>query len=895
LIAKLENCLIATAEQPCLHVVAVVWGEDYSRLFCNLALRSQLAPGNLPALVSKLDLHYFLYTTQEDALLISEHPAWKELQRIAVTHIELLPKSPTADKFDRVSASHITASNRAARSGAYISFLVPDSLYADGSLGNLFTYIEKGDVRAVMTLGMRTNRQATLDWIEARFPEEATVLNLPPREAVALAISNLHAVECGMFWGEKEHSSHLSHTYFHLDDQSFLAFCWHLHPILVKPHRADLPIHMGTIDGGSYLDAVIEEPERIVVIQDSDNFFSLEVSSTNHFVSAHASGPLTIRALARWARYHGNGVYRRLFQLPIWVHAGPSGASDLRRKDQLGSLVQSTVVGPVLYLSRFAFFFSRLALAVTWLRGHYIKLLLGRLRQVRLTLLQLSPALRRRARRVVRWGLVRLFQRFPLARRIALQAGALAHAVTPRDAVATFYELRSLEERQKQLALELLQHGAVSEATTLTRQLLTAADHGRAASIERDLFSFAMGKLNTGELVAAQSVFHLAAEAHRTPENAFYSMLVGTLLGLKAKAEELGANYDEEREPGERFVFSAVVWGDDYIDNFMRYTMRSLLAPANLPALADGQVYFSIVTTEAGGKRIRSASSYGLLEQHATVVFFTFPEELTRSFHYSRPTVDFYRLYGALDHTSIHFARSLHAHIFFIVVDGVLSGNTISGLREALNDGYDICVNASIVSDRETLLPVLDEQFGFDSVIDLPARELANIGFAHRHHYITQRLVVPENNDFDKYPRELYFPTSEGLVVHALYQHPLVISANAICSDIVFDYYVVDANLIASILDNPSKFKRLKVITDSSEAYVANFAPAGRKFDSTGKPLNINDFVFVHHHSQPIHHYIWKHRQLIRLDTHLRSQVDPQKTADEFLAALNKELGRIGR
>ena len=277
------------------------------------------------------------------------------------------------------------------------------------------------------------------------------------------------------------------------------------------------------------------------------------------------------------------------------------------------------------------------------------------------------------------------------------------------------------------------------------------------------------------------------------------------------------------------------------------------------------------------------------------MVFFTFPEELTKPFHYAAPTSNFYRLYGALDHTSIHFARALHSNIFFLVVDGVLSGNTISGLRQALNDGYDICANASIVSERETLLPALDERFGTDCVIDLPARELANIGFAHRHHYISQRLVVQENNDFDKYPRELYFPTPEGLVVHALYQHPLVISANAICSDIIFDYYVVDANLMARILDNPSKFKRLKVITDSSEAYVANFAPAGRKFDSTSKPLNVDDFISVHHYSQPIHHYIWKHRQLIRLDTQLRSHVDPQKTADEFLAALIKELGRIGR
>jgi hypothetical protein len=190
------------------------------------------------------------------------------------------------------------------------------------------------------------------------------------------------------------------------------------------------------------------------------------------------------------------------------------------------------------------------------------------------------------------------------------------------------------------------------------------------------------------------------------------------------------------------------------------------------------------------------------------------------------------------------------------------------------------------VSNRETLLPALDERFGDSPAIEISARELANLGLQHLHSYIAQRMVIEENHDFDKYPRELYFPTEDGLVVHALYQHPLVISARAICKDIELDYFVVDSKLMARIMSDPREFPRLKVVTDSNEAYVANFAPKARKFDTTGRALNVRDFVPVHLQSEPVHHYIWKHRQLIRCDTMLRTHLDPEQVSAQFLEAL---------
>jgi hypothetical protein len=872
-----------TSNTPVLHLVTVLWGSEYADLFCRITLRSLMAPGNIPALIDKIKLNYFVYTTNEDAQRIQQDPTWHRLQALATVHFKTLPPSDQTEKFALVSEMHLLASNEAARDGAYISYLVPDCVYSDGSIGGLWAYIKDGDVQAVMTLGMRTKRESTLRTLETNYGDEPHTLQISPRDCVALALDNLHEVERAMFWGENEHTTHLSHTYFYLNERSLLAYCWHLHPILVKPKRSDLVSRVGTIDGGRYLDAVIDSWDQVVVIRDSDQFFSLEVSADLHTVGKHLAGPVSVRELAKWARYRGHGIYREFFQTPIWVHAESPEAGDVQLRDRTKYLITKTVVEPVLYLSRFSYLFARKAQVVKWLRAHKSLALHQRLLKVRV-------GTRRYAKRVALMIFSKLFRHSPLARKLAMKLGsfALAHQTKDMD------DASHLLERQTSLVVDLIRNCTLSEATPLIHRL-SGNPNADLPKISQELFTVAMARLNSGNLIESCEYFDLSIKTYRTPDNKFYFELVTSLIALKKEAEDRAAAYISQQGEGERFVFSAVVWGSDYIDNFMQYTVRTMLAPGNLPSLNEKNKYFSIVTTPAGAERIRQSTVYSHLELHITVEFFIFPETLTKPFNSSRPTTDFYRLYGALDHTSIHFARALKAHIFFIVVDGLLSNNSISSLRKYLDSGYDICANASIVSDREFLLPEMSKRYEDKDVIDISARELANIGFTHRHHYISQRLVVAENKDFDKYPRELYFPTQDGLIVHALYQHPLVISARAICEDIDFDYYVVDANLMGKILDAPEKFPRLKVITDSDDVYVANYAPAGRKFESTGRALHINDFVAVHHYSLPVHHYIWNHRQLIRCDTMLRTHLEPQKTAETFLLALKKELRKIGK
>jgi len=836
-------------------LVTVVWSGTYTRLFLAYALPSELAPGNIPRLAARGDVRYRIFTTEEDAGAIRASRAYAALVAIGGVEVDVVTfTAPNVNKYQYVSLWHVRAANDAFERGAYAVFLCPDGAYANDSLGALAEYARQG-WEAVMTLGLRTSEESATAELRRRNSGNGESLAIEPRDAVTLALRNLHQIERSLFWDAPDTSTWPAHLYFRIDRNTFIAHCWHLHPIMVKP-RAIVREQIGTIDGGSYLADLLSDPSKAKILTDTDKFFFIEFTPHGRVIMPARIGPHSVKSSARWAKQNGETIFRHFFATPILVHAEQMDQGAFERVANFEKYIQAACVGPILALGRRCVgerLAAPLVAAYHWLASVF--------RRSRYTL-----GTWRRALRQGRW-------RGPFGKLLRRSA---ASAARPIASFAGFLVRAHALTRIPMLEL----HRQVNEAI---RTSLSA----EAPRVDRDIPIVQVGleALDHGDLPLAHDALRLARTLDPTEENTFYETLVGALRSLKSDAEAR-ARLLEPKDDRPRRVFSMVVWGDEYVDNLMRYTLRSMFAPGNLPALQDGTVLMSIVTTPSGEQRIRAAESFRTLERYSSVQFFIFPEALSESFHYSRPTFNFYRLYGALDHTSIHFARALRADIYFIVVDGLLSSNTLSSLARFMDEGYDICANASIVSNRETFLPALDTRFGSEQAINISARELANLGMDHRHDYITQRLVVADNTNFDKYPRELYFPTEDGLVVHALYQHPLVISHRAICKDVEFDYFIVDAKLMARILPVPSDFSRLKVVVDANDAYVANFAPKVRRFETTGRPLNVKDFVQVHLGSKPIHHHIWQHSQLIRCDTPLRTHLNPERVSGEFLAAL---------
>jgi hypothetical protein len=308
--------------------------------------------------------------------------------------------------------------------------------------------------------------------------------------------------------------------------------------------------------------------------------------------------------------------------------------------------------------------------------------------------------------------------------------------------------------------------------------------------------------------------------------------------------KERGQAIRRRHPDSDLFVMGCVVWGEEYIDNFLHYNVRSMLSDGNLHALKrEGPVVFSIVTDDAGGRRIRQDPLFAEMTAIGQVEFTVIPAEvmaILRSGHLVR---NFYILYGMLDHCSIYVAQAAHAHLFMIPVDAIVTDGSLGNMASYRRHGFECCGGGNIVAETETFLPALDARFGRDGPISIATADLATLAVEHAHHYFRSQILAAENTDFGKHPRELFWPVEGGVEIHSVFIHPLFISASALQRYVRRHFANIDYGMIPRMFIHA---QTIKVIEDAREAYVNNFTAANRLYETTGRPFLAEDFMRSH-------------------------------------------------
>jgi hypothetical protein len=292
-----------------------------------------------------------------------------------------------------------------------------------------------------------------------------------------------------------------------------------------------------------------------------------------------------------------------------------------------------------------------------------------------------------------------------------------------------------------------------------------------------------------------------------------------------------------------------IVWGEEYIRNFLHYNVRSMLSEDNLPALAQqGKVVFSIVTDAAGEQRLRSDPLFAKLTEIADVEFTVVPDSLIEILRNGHLVKNFYVLYGMLDHCSIYFAEGAGSHLFMIPVDCVVASGTLVNMANYRHQGYECCGGGNLVAETETFLPAIDERFGSDGPIRISTYELASLAFQHAHHYFQSQVIAAENRDFGRHPRELFWPVEGGVEIHSVFIHPLFTTAAGLAKYRRKHFANIDYGMIPRLFTHPGPIK----LMDPSLAYVNNFTAAHRKYETTGRSFTYEDFLRCHDWTYPV-------------------------------------------
>jgi len=230
-------------EKPRARLLVPLWGTDYVRRFASVALPSLLAPGNLPALDAVTDLEVLLLMPDGDFRQLSGLPVSERLlTTIRCRHIpidDLLVDRGIGTPFYGITLTHaywrgIKSAGPGMVDTRFI-FMNADFVVADGSLRTLATRILAGH-RVVLASNLRCIAEDVEKPLTAHRTPDGTVLAIPPRAMVTLALRHQHPLQVAKTVNaELCHSVHPNQFFWQVDDHTmisrhYLFFMLYLHP-----------------------------------------------------------------------------------------------------------------------------------------------------------------------------------------------------------------------------------------------------------------------------------------------------------------------------------------------------------------------------------------------------------------------------------------------------------------------------------------------------------------------------------------------------------------------------------------------------------------------------------------------------------------------------------------
>lgn len=181
-----------------------------------------------------------------------------------------------------------------------------------------------------------------------------------------------------------------------------------------------------------------------------------------------------------------------------------------------------------------------------------------------------------------------------------------------------------------------------------------------------------------------------------------------------------------------------IMWGEEYCDKLLNITLPAILAPGNLPALAEHfECELVLVTETRLYDYIDNSAVAKVLRKYCSIRYVKIDDLVEGNAGYGMSLT--YALHRGFD--DLGEAMCDHFLIFFnadfILADGsyeVLAKHMLDGERLVFSPSY--CVNSGQVTPM--LLDAVDPK---THVMSIPKREMARMGLAYRHNTVRAKTV----------------------------------------------------------------------------------------------------------------------------------------------------------
>jgi len=290
------------------NLATVVWGEEFTNFFTDVALPNLLTPGNLDALCGTSGSIFRIWTTEKDAAVIKASPAFKKVSGLLTAEINMINDTDFTQNYALISKYHKKAIDAAIGDNGAILIIGPDVIRAEGYMYNLLRIAQSGK-RAVMVSDIRVAKETFLPEFTKRFSVNGVLQGIPPRQLAKLALGHLHPLSKSLLWSSERFNNAPTIMYFEVPGEGILARCFHMSPAFISPLDRNTRFSK-TLDGDFVVNAYPDISD-IYVQSDSDDLMSVEVSNLSYrsYAGKRPPNPLNIAAFAKYSTNGHNRVF----------------------------------------------------------------------------------------------------------------------------------------------------------------------------------------------------------------------------------------------------------------------------------------------------------------------------------------------------------------------------------------------------------------------------------------------------------------------------------------------------------------------------------------------------------------------------------------------------------
>ncbi len=178
--------------RPSCVFTTVFWGDWHRDMFLEVNLPTMLAAGNLPAFTGDVACEYLIYTTSDDAQIVEQNGAFARLRSFMPVKIKVFAPSKTRHPIDLHRDIWHTATNHAQSRRAFILFMPPDVVWADGSFARLRDALIAGK-RAIFMAYPRVVSETIVPAMLGRHRHGTDqAMSISPCDMMGLAITHVH-------------------------------------------------------------------------------------------------------------------------------------------------------------------------------------------------------------------------------------------------------------------------------------------------------------------------------------------------------------------------------------------------------------------------------------------------------------------------------------------------------------------------------------------------------------------------------------------------------------------------------------------------------------------------------------------------------------------------------